>query len=421
MTEPKPRKPRVFKPPYWRYRELNSRSSTTTDWKWWTVSPTGVITYTVPLTKSTVGDRIGEFRSMGDVVTPSYQVTSADGGIVNSPMSQTIETTWGSDCGWYQKNTVSNPGSTYNGESTKDFVITAVGAPWHIMQPGVPDAWVTEAATKVISKLNASQVQITTNLLKLKSNVGLVAGAFQRLKSYIRKFSRGRSDPAGLVDAVATSWLEGRYGWRVFLREIDKYLQAIAQDLVEPTREVARASVSGSIGTWAETGYVGTGVGNIACTTTTTVAGAVRCGILHQDSVQNGADVFGFRLSDIPYSAWDLVPFSFVLNWAFNVDTLLKTLSAVGVTRLAQWTVLETTTTTVRTHSHLPPAGSGWTVVRPCTGSETRVTVERTRFPHVRNPGLVVKQSALAFLQDIRLVDTLALITKAGLSARKLR
>lgn len=404
-----PKTPRVYKPPYQRYRESDNLALASTSWAWWSVSPSGVKTYTVPWTNSSA-KRLGEFRSMTDVVTPAYQVRQADGGIINSPMNQRIETTWGSDTGWAQHYS-GQDGSSQHGESTGNWVITYLGAPSHLSTEGVPDSWLTEAATKVVGKLDQSSAQITTTLLKLRQNVGLLAGAGQRLGNYIRTFARGKNSSRS--DAAANAWLEGRYGWRVFLREMQKYLDAIARGLNEVTRETARASVSGQIGTWTVSGSIGIGVGAMSHTTTTTATGRVRCGILHQHSEQTWRDIVGFRWSDIPYSAWDLIPYSFVLNWFLNIDVLLRTLSAVSVTRLAEWTVVETIHTTTRVHGQIPPVGSGWVVDRHPMGSEVRVTVERTRFPHVRNPGIVVKQGALSFLQDPRLLDTIALITQA--------
>jgi hypothetical protein len=406
-----------YKPPYWRYREENTRSEASTSSAWWYVSPTGVTTYTAPWTKATAPAVLGEMRSMGDVVTPAFTAKKAAGGIVNSPMNQVIETTYGSDCGWKQSKLVGS--TTYYGESTANWCIVGVGAPAHIGGFGIPDSWITEAATKVIAKLDESQLKITTNILKLKQNVALLGNVCQRLTQYINKFAYGSK--GSKANVAATAWMEGRYGWRVFIRELEKILDAITRELAEVTRETARASVSGTIGELTVEGTIKAGVGEITCSTTTTATGRVRCGILHQDSVQTWADIVGLRLSDLPYSAWDLLPYSFVVNWFLNVDVLLRTLSATGVKRLAEWTIVETIHTTVRTHGILSPVAPGWTVTRQPVGFESRVTVERTRWPHVRNPGLVVKQSSFGFLEDLRILDTIALITQAATKGRKFK
>jgi hypothetical protein len=410
---------RGYKPPYRRLREQDNRMSTTTSWAWWNVNASGVTTYTTPWTSATAANRVGDRQLMADTVTPAYQLIRAGGGIVNNPMHQSLEITSGGDCGFFTY----KPGTTtYFGEAKDNYVITGVGAPLHLGSAVVPQSWLTEAATKVKAKASSSAANVVVTSAKLRSTSSLLFGSACRRGKYIRQWAYGGSRWKGSnysrIDVAATAWLEGRYGWRVFLREMDKYIDVINDDIVKSVRETARSSIEDELDSWSSAGIVNAGGIIISCLTKTTVRGRVSCGMLFDAPQEDWRKTLGLRWSDIPYSAWDYIPFSFVVNWFLNVDSLLGSLRALSTKSLCEWTTVETTLTTVRSQSTMASLGSGWVVGRHPVGSGSRISRVRTRDPFMVSPGIVLKAGYASFLHDARWIDLFALLYNGARKSR---
>lgn len=85
---------------------------------------------------------------------------------------------------------------------------------------------------------------------------------------------------------------------------------------------------------------------NLSRTCSTDVT--VRAGVLTSVKPVSDAQLFG--LNALFETAWDLTPYSFILDWFINVgDTLKSWVPVIGVTPLASWTVVTTTKTQTST------------------------------------------------------------------------
>jgi hypothetical protein len=101
----------------------------------------------------------------------------------------------------------------------------------------------------------------------------------------------------------------------------------------------------------------------------------VRAGVLTTIEAISKLNVWG--LDSIAESAWELMPYSFILDWFFDIgETLASWTPEMGVKKLASWVVTEVTTTQmVRVTSAeniLPSGATVWSDFLLC-----RVTIVR--------------------------------------------
>jgi hypothetical protein len=75
---------------------------------------------------------------------------------------------------------------------------------------------------------------------------------------------------------------------------------------------------------------------------TTSRSLSVRAGVLTQSKYVSNASLFGF--DSLVDTAWDLLPFSFIIDWFFNVgDTILSWVPDFGIEPLTSWVVIKDT------------------------------------------------------------------------------
>lgn len=75
----------------------------------------------------------------------------------------------------------------------------------------------------------------------------------------------------------------------------------------------------------------------------------VRAGVLYADAFETSQH-FGYRLADVPAALWEIIPFSFVVDYALNIEQYLNALSInCGTKNLAYFTKVTTTVLIRRT------------------------------------------------------------------------
>jgi hypothetical protein len=156
------------------------------------------------------------------------------------------------------------------------------------------------------------------------------------------------------AQAAAKAWNEYRFGWKPLLYDIqgaaDAYVDAAK---VKPVRLVARSSHRVDYNNTQA--YFSSGVGGLSSlkmSVTFALSSKISSGVLYElTDVDNRAAVqraTGTRLSDIPATVWELVPFSFVVDRFLTVGSWLNAMTPKpGVKILGSWT------TTVKDESFL--------------------------------------------------------------------
>jgi len=225
----------------------------------------------------------------------------------------------------------------------------------------------SEVLTKVFSKAVSPNVDLLVDLSQLGETLRMFLTLARRLLvlasspgaffRWVWTNSVGKSrtaripgNPHGRLDELAGLWVELRFGWRPLLISIDEFAKSLAEgDDEAPNRITYRsleelkyekeavASTTSSL--------LGFSIAN-RFTTTVRVEGTVRGGILleRQSSM---LQKMGFEWHNVPYAAWDLVPWSFIVDRFINIGHWLRALRPIHGTAFGgAWVVTRLSHTT---------------------------------------------------------------------------
>lgn len=124
---------------------------------------------------------------------------------------------------------------------------------------------------------------------------------------------------------------------------------------------------------------------NATVTATYRESCVVRAGALVQLEAVGRIQRLGFDIRKIPEAAWELLPWSFVVDWFLNVQQVIAAIEATASNQfLAQWiTRKRRLEWTRQTSDHrVGTAGGTWlTITSPCQDGEKVVVEMYDRFP----------------------------------------
>jgi hypothetical protein len=198
--------------------------------------------------------------------------------------------------------------------------------------------------TSVDAEIGSGISQLYVTLAESKKTINMIAKAITLLRRPLRDARRildmSRRDmrtPEGrerLLNKAGDLWLEGRYGWRPLYYEIDGILKAITKG--RPLRFTARNgdiaySNSWDVNRWRDPSMPFFGHVGYKCHWN--VTRKVRVGTT-ADYMLNEAfnDFFvAFGGTDVLGSAWEIVPYSFIVDWFLNIGDALQSLQAYAL------------------------------------------------------------------------------------------
>lgn len=187
-----------------------------------------------------------------------------------------------------------------------------------------------------------AEAQALVTIAELHKSVKSLKHSFGVAKELFLKGSRIRKKLAkGLITTgeAASAWLEVRYGLRPIYYDVISSIEAVRR-LTGPQRTMYRSTLDFS-----------ESEGNTMCTAASghefsrlfSHSGIVSCGILSESNLNFGEKFNqAFGLNELPQSGWELVPFSFVIDWFINVGDLIAAWTPkVDVTILASWVTIK--------------------------------------------------------------------------------
>lgn len=166
-----------------------------------------------------------------------------------------------------------------------------------------------------------------------------------RAKRFLRNTrKRGRR----ALDYVNGMYLEATYGWTPLIGEIGSFCDALRSDRVRPVylrgKGFAEAASAQNFLTGA---FIGRDLkwSDVRRTKTRAMVVGVLLKTLPGSKVQEYSETFGLRLAEFVPTLWELVPYSFVSDYFFNIGDVLST-AFVETSNVAWYSATQKTTAT---------------------------------------------------------------------------
>lgn len=290
---------------------------------------------------SGVSSKKAHYEYMSDVVTPGYNRTVREGGLLPmNPMTKLSEfgqTTPGDIVVKVVGKT--NPSNSYTMTYTGMFAEHNAEYIYSSFRPSISvntGPLIQEAQ----ARLNTAGWDAGTSASEFGKVIQLVVGAKRRIISLVERLLKDlrkkyrNGFPFHKWEAeLGQLWLEARYGWRPLIYDmisIADALQTLKEfnssklsryttfGTAEQTREfqVSQSTIY-SDGFASGSSWSFNGIGSVHRLI------EVRCGVAARTSFQDVA------FADPLVTAWELIPFSFVIDWFANIDDILAAWSPV--------------------------------------------------------------------------------------------
>lgn len=272
------------------------------------------------------------------------------------------------------------------------------------------------------AKINEAPIMGGEILATLNQTIGMVRKPFHsasQLLSKMRKYrlSRMGKTARSAAQATADSWLEYRYGWRPIILDTQK---VIKDSLAIRARTDRRRSVERA-GDAAEARYASQWPAtslNYQTSGSYTKEDKIRCNagvvyeVVNRTPSDMGSGYFGNSCRDILPTMWELVPYSFVIDWFSNVGEVLQAISPnPAVKYLGHWVtcVYESTSTG---SGFRGDSGDAW------TGSCGSEIVNNFTFVRTANQEIAfIPEYTGLSLSTLRQADAASLLLKPILSS----
>lgn len=349
-------------------------------------------------------DSVGEYSQMQDVVTPNFRSRIAQGDVIVNFMTKStterLPPTGASgtyeDAYVYSGKACKTYASWHDGSGVlyafpdidrevRHLSVDVDYSSAHIGAATQARAGVLEpefAGATFVAELGDAIRLFSSPLKAMKDLLGEIKGDQRKAGSKFRKLS--------LAQFISSHWLWYRYGIMPIVHDMNDASEALTtlEGWAAP-RLVSRGQ-SKLTDTASETQPGGfSPAWSVARDVDTTLTYSVRTGIIYEHAESN---TFGFSLQNVPLALWEIVPFSFVVDWFANVSDYVGAISPkVGVKVLGEWTVTkderETKAEGYSTSRTYDP--SLVTYISDPTSTEVYKTEVKTRFPVLAKSGIV--------------------------------
>jgi hypothetical protein len=260
---------------------------------------------------------------------------SAAGELINCPQNGEMSEFWHLDPDWGDQQWV------YEAEGC------FVGDNYTISQPDLLDydLCVNDALMGFVSKAIRAQqdLQGLVVLGELKETIHMIHSPLSTLRNslfgYFAHLKRAVKAPSFRMSSltrnkviravISDTYLEYQFGWKAMVNDIDHGLRALAHVVAyrEPTRYVLGESIRQRLGqryagpVSAATGFVDTRL-KTEHRTSVRVYGVIRC--RPAGDVDHIRSSFGLTWPDIIPSLWELIPYSFVVDYFTNIGAIIS-------------------------------------------------------------------------------------------------
>lgn len=277
---------------------------------------------------------VGTVKSMEDNVVPNFKKLLKMGRIVLNDMSLTVSTN--EPC---EINFVAGPWSSWYHGGYEQYFGDFAGYIAASAQAGSVNIDTSNhfdrALAKAYAKMNSAPVLGGEILSDLSKTLLMLRRPFSSSITLLNKMLKKKrillkSGTYTVTKAAAQAWLEYRYGWKPIILDCNSVADEVQKMRlkIRPQRLVARASVRGSGRTARDfdVAIYGTlrAIGNVVTSLEVAASAGVMYEVKPSSLPQRMSRLFGFRLTDVPATLWEITPWSFVVDWFTNVGDWIQ-------------------------------------------------------------------------------------------------
>jgi len=351
------------------------------------------------------GGRVGVYRMMNDIVTPDFKAQSARGGIVNTSMSSE------------RKTFTCTPTSSVHSKIGHDCSVSA--GSWKqyysnlfnvVLGPlpltcGYPttldvDSLMKEASTMALSYVKNPSVQGLAFIGEIQQTINLLRNPISAATSFLQNYGANQTRIAGYskysaanrsannrrqgkaaLNAASSQTLAVNFGLKPLMMDIEGLIEALLQRVTLRDTARGKASDEGYTLTTGIQWLNGSALADGRYSLYVKHECVVRAGALYAFDGASLAGRLGLSLKDIPSAAWELLPWSFFIDWFSNIGKLIDAVTASCTNDfLAEWITVRQKTTVIRTSTSVSP-GTGWQIDSICRDQDSCVYETFTRYP----------------------------------------
>lgn len=301
-----------------------------------------------------------KYRQLTDYVTPGFRYHSKAGRIVNKP-AQFISYTEKRGITPYRNYYIDSTDTTGSGGGFDDHgsmsVIRMLSGlytekPHEVFITSKPDFSVAkqEAINEAFAGIGEAKADLLTSAAEFGKTVDSVISLFKRaapllkrefdLKRAVKRYFKKRTR-SKIPERLSKDWLEVRYGLRPIYYDVKNIMEALQSG--RPVRTTARGFRTVSETYESSLTHSGAfGSMNVEIAKKREYSVNIRAGCLCEIPSKYLRGYHTFGMDQALETAWDLTPYSFIIDWFYDVGTILAAATPnIGVNVLAKFLVIE--------------------------------------------------------------------------------
>lgn len=368
-------------------------------------TPSGTVTY-----NTTTGET-GSFRVTDDFLIPGFHKRVAKGEVFFNPFSSYYGIREQSGLGYeiYVPSTL----KTYSLTGDPSYWLTSTYAPGHYPALSYDGMWIypVKDLSRLIAENATSNYANCGNLMRSNNfeTLAEMHKTWAMLRHPIRTFVNFDKKFANRIwKTPAQAWLAYRYGVKPLVSSVvDVALQARKLHL-PPKRITCRDSMKVQYNDTL-TANPTIGAFRMSVITTRVHKISIRATILNEVHL-NRMNEYGLSAKQLITLPWELVPYSFVVDWFVNVGDFLNAMTPIqGFTQLGACQAIRSDITWETHFSNVAPVSGAYVIKKAPTGNIKSQILTCDRYAHA-SPSLVIKDSILGNNVKTRIGDGLALV-----------